>query len=66
MSVHGRFNKHSQSFRNNNSNSRFPQLLHEMGHSLAPVEEIMGILHVVNKGNDMDTFEKHHIYLALL
>jgi len=31
------------------------------GHSIAPVEEVMKILHVTKKGNMMNALQKFHI-----
>jgi hypothetical protein len=42
--------------------SRFAQHLLETGHSTGPIDSIMEIIHPTNKGRQMDTIEKFHIY----
>jgi hypothetical protein len=32
------------------------------GHSIAPMEDIMEILHITKKDNKMNTLEKFHMY----
>jgi hypothetical protein len=45
---HTRFNDHMLSFRNNNNNSTFPQLLLDSGHAIGPIFIIKQILHTYN------------------
>jgi hypothetical protein len=50
------------SFRQNNYQSKFAQHILENKHSFGPIEDIMDILYITNKGTHMNTIEKYHIY----
>jgi hypothetical protein len=57
-----RYKEHLLSFRHNNYESKFAQHIHENKHSFGPIEDIMDILYITNKGTHMNTREKYHIY----
>ena len=59
-SFHTRFQEHFRDVEYKNGKSKFAHLI-DNGHSIAPMEDIMEILHVTKKGNKMDTLEKFHI-----
>ena len=45
-----------------NHKSRFAQNLLEYNHPTGPIDSIMEVLYSANKGKQMDTLEKFHIY----
>ena len=45
-----------------NKKSKFAQHVLEEGHDFGPMEDIMDIIHVANKGRLLDTLERFHIY----
>jgi hypothetical protein len=57
-----RFQEHLRDFKYGNSRSKFAQQLLENKHAIGPMEDIMDIIHVTNKGNMMDTLERYYIY----
>ena len=57
-----RFSEHFRDFKYANHKSRFAQHLLENNHSIGPIDSIMKVLHSTNKGKQMDTLEKCHIY----
>ena len=59
---HKIFREHFNDFKFGNGNSKFAQHLLDNRHSIGTVEEIMDVLHVVEKGKQMDTVERFHIY----
>ena len=59
---HIRFSEHFRDFKYANRKSRFSQHLLESNHSFGPIDSIMKILHSTNKGKQMDTLQKFHIY----
>jgi hypothetical protein len=56
------FQEHLQDFKYKIGKSKFARHLVDNGHSMAPMEEVMEILHVIKKGNMMNTLEKFHMY----
>jgi hypothetical protein len=59
---HVRFQEHSRDFKYKNGKSKFAHLK-DNGHSIAPMEDIMEILHAAKKGNRMNTLdEKFQVY----
>jgi hypothetical protein len=56
------YSEHFRDFKYNNNKSKFAQHLLEHKHSMGPIDTVMEILHMTNKGQLMDTLEKHHIY----
>jgi hypothetical protein len=57
-----RLQEHFRDFKYGNNKSKFAQQLLENKHSFGPMEDIMDIVHVTNKGKIMDTLERHYIY----
>jgi len=57
-----RFQEHFQDFKYGNGKCKFAQHIVDNKHSIAPMEDIMEILHVTKKGNMMNTLERFHIY----
>jgi transposase-like protein len=58
--IHTRFQEHFRDFNTKMENKKFAHLI-DNGHSIAPMKNIMEILHVIKKGNQMKTLEKCHI-----
>jgi hypothetical protein len=58
---HTRFEEHFRDFKYKNGKAKFAHLI-DNGHPIAPMEDIMEILHVAKKGNKMNTLEKFHVY----
>jgi hypothetical protein len=54
--------EHFRDFKYGNNKSKFAQHLLENKHSFGPMEDIMDIVHVTNKGKMMDTLERYYIY----
>jgi hypothetical protein len=46
----------------NLGNSKFAQHVIQNAHSFGPMDEIMDVLHLANKGAVMNTLERFHIY----
>ena len=59
---HIRFLDHFCIFKYKNGKSKLAQYLTDNGHSIAPMENVMEILHVTKKFNMMNTLEKFHTY----
>jgi len=57
-----RFREHFRDFKQGNRKYSFAQHLLDNGHSMRPIEDIMGTIHVTNKGQMVDTLEKFHIF----
>jgi hypothetical protein len=57
-----RFQEHLRNFKYGNNRSKFAQHLLENKQEIGPMENIMHIIHVTNKGKMMDTLEKFYIY----
>jgi hypothetical protein len=57
-----RFKEHMRDFKYNNQKSKFAQHLLDSQHSIGKMENIMDIMHIMNKGKMMDTVEKYYIY----
>jgi len=57
-----RFPEHLRDFKYSNYKSKFAQHLSENKHAFGPIEDIMDIVHITNKGKMMDTLEKYYIY----
>jgi hypothetical protein len=55
-----RFQQHLRDFKYRNNWSKFTQHLLENKHEIGPMENIMHIIHITNKGKMMDT-EKFHV-----
>jgi hypothetical protein len=56
-----RFREHYRDYKYSNNKSKFAQHVTEEGHAFGPID-IMGILHIANKGRMLDTLEKFYIY----
>jgi hypothetical protein len=56
-----RFKERLLSYKQQNRNSKFSQHL-EYHHSIGPIEQIMDVVQVVNKGTFMNVLEKFCIY----
>jgi len=56
-----KFKEHLLSYKQQNRNSKFTQHL-EHNHSIGPIEQIMDVVQVVNKGTFMNVSEKFYIY----
>jgi len=59
---HVRFREHLRDYKYANDKSKFAQHFLEEGHSFGPMDDIMGILYVANKGRILDTLERFYIY----
>jgi hypothetical protein len=57
-----RLQEHFGDFKFGNNKSEFAQHLLENKHSLCPMEDIMDIVHVTNKGKMMGTLKRYYIY----
>lgn len=58
---HIRFQEHISDYKYGNNKSKFTHLLYNK-HCIDPMENIMDILHITNKGKMMNTLERFHIY----
>jgi hypothetical protein len=57
-----RFQEHLRDFKYGGSRSKFAQHLLDNRHAISPMEDIMDIIHITNKGRMMDTLERYYIY----
>ena len=57
-----RFSEHFRDFKYANHKSQFDQHLLENNHPIGTIDSIMAVLNSTNKGKQMDTLEKFHIY----
>lgn len=57
-----RFPEHFCDCKYRNNKSKFAQHLLDNKHSTGPIENIMDILHVANKGEMLNTLKRFHIY----
>jgi len=56
------FKEHLQSIKNPNTNSKSAKHPHNNKYAFGPIEEITDVLHVINKGNHMNTLKKFYTY----
>ena len=59
---HIRLQEHFRDFKYGNGKSEFTQHLLDNRHTIAPMEDIMEVLHIKKKGNMMNTPERFHVY----
>ena len=57
-----RFREHFRDYKYRTGHSKFAQHLYDSNHSFGPIDTIMNVLHVINKGAMMDTLERYHIH----
>ena len=57
-----RFKEHLQSIKNCNTNSKSAKHSHNNKYTFGPIEEIMDVLQVINKGNHRNTLQKFYTY----
>jgi hypothetical protein len=57
-----RFKEHITAFKTYSNSSRFAQHLLENSHAMGFIEDIMMILHLINKDPHLNTLEKYYIY----
>ena len=57
-----RFREHHRDYKYANNKSKFAQHVLEEGHDFGPMEDIMEIIHIANKGRLLDTLERFHMY----
>jgi hypothetical protein len=57
-----RFREHNNAHKYANNRSKFAQHVIDEGHSFGPMNDIMKIVHVAEKGRILDTLEKIYIY----
>jgi hypothetical protein len=57
-----RFKEHIHDIKNNRSHSKYAQHILDTGHEYGPIEQIMDILHIKNKGHILNTLEQFEIY----
>jgi hypothetical protein len=57
-----RFQEHLRDFKHGNNRSKFAQHLLENRHAKGPMEDIMDVFHITNKGKMTDTLERFYIY----
>jgi hypothetical protein len=57
-----RFQEHLRDFKYGTNRSKFAQHLIENRHAISPMQDIMDIIHITNKGKMMDTLERFYIY----
>jgi len=57
-----RFQEHLRDFKYGNNKSKFAQHLLENRRAIGPMDNIMDIIHITNKGKMMDTLERFYIY----
>jgi hypothetical protein len=58
-----RFQEHLRDFKYGNNKSKFAQHLLENRCAIGPMDNIMDIIHITNKGKMMDTLERFYIYI---
>ena len=59
---HKRHKEHFHDYKHNIRKSSFATHLLDNNHSIGPINEIMTVLHTMDKGRYMDTIEKYYIY----
>jgi hypothetical protein len=59
-----RYKEHIRDIKNNRYNIGYAGHILNTGHSYGPMEDMMEIIKVLNKGSTMDTIERYHIYIA--
>jgi hypothetical protein len=57
-----RFKEHIHDIKNNRCHSKYAQHILNTGHEYDPIEQIMDILHIKNKGYILNTLEQFEIY----
>jgi hypothetical protein len=57
-----RFREHYRYYKYANNKSKFAQHVIEEGHAFGPINDIMDILHIANKGRMINTLEKFYNY----
>ena len=57
-----RFHKHYSDYKYANNRSKFTQHVLEEGNNFGPMNEIMEVVHIAQKGRMLDTLEKFYIY----
>jgi hypothetical protein len=57
-----RYKEHIHAIRTNSTNSRYAQHILDTQHPYGPMTDIMKILHLNQKGREMNTWERYHIY----
>jgi hypothetical protein len=59
---HVRFREHYRDYKYENNKSKFSQHVIEEGHAFGPIDNIMDVLHIANKGRMLDNLKKFYIY----
>jgi len=57
-----RFCKHYNDYKYANNRSKFAQHVIDEGNAFCPMNDIMDIIRIANKGKMLDTLEKFYIY----
>ena len=59
---HMKFQEHFRDYKYGNNKSIFTQHVLDSRHSIGPMENIMDIIHITNRGKMLNTVEKCYIY----
>jgi hypothetical protein len=59
-----RYKEHIKDIKNNVDKSKYAAHILDCNHEYGPIEEVMEVLKVENKGAYLDSYEKLHIYKA--
>ena len=59
--IHVRFREHYRDYKYANNKLKFAQHAIE-GHAFGPMDDIMDVIHIANKGRMLDTLERFYIY----
>jgi hypothetical protein len=57
-----RFQEHLRDFKYGNKKSKFVQHLLENKHPIGPIKNIMGTIHITNKGRMMETLKIYYFF----
>jgi hypothetical protein len=60
---HVRFQEHYRDYKYANNKSKFSQHVIEVGHAFGPIDDIMDVRHIANKGSMLDTLKRFYIYM---
>ena len=56
-----KFREHYRDYKYTNNKSKFAQHVIEEGHAFGPMDDIMDVVHIANKGRMLDTLERFYI-----
>ena len=58
---HVRFREHYRDYKYANNKSKFALHVTEEGHAFGPINDIMDVVHIANKGRMLDNLERFYI-----